>query len=101
MARKNQVFEGIRDGLRDAVAYAQGTAAPKDFRVHIPSEIDVVAIRKKLKLTQAAFAQQFGISVKNVRDWEQGRSTPDGAARAYLLVIDRNPEAVRKALRAA
>jgi transcriptional regulator with XRE-family HTH domain len=51
-------------------------------------------------LSQAKFANQFGFSVDAVRNWEQGRRQPDVAARAFLMVIDREPEAVCRALSA-
>ncbi|MEO1244337.1 MAG: helix-turn-helix domain-containing protein [Pseudomonadota bacterium] len=58
----------------------------------------VQIIRRALKLSQDEFAQRYGISVGTLRDWEQNRSTPDLAAQAYLKVIAREPEMVRKAL---
>ncbi len=59
------------------------------------------AIRTKLNMSQEEFAGRFGFSVKTLRHWEQGRRIPEGPARAYLLVLDRNPKAVQKALKAA
>lgn len=67
-------------------------------KVHIPSQIDVRRIRSKASMTQSEFAEHFGVSVRTVQDWEQGRRVPVGAARAFLLVIDREPEAVHRAL---
>lgn len=58
---------------------------------------DVRSIRSRLGLTQADFAEQFGLSVSTVRDWEQGRRNPDGPARVLLSVIDQQPDVVRKA----
>ena len=52
-------------------------------------------------MTQEAFAQRFWFSVNTLRHWEQGKRIPEGPTRAYLLVIDRAPKAVTKALRAA
>jgi putative transcriptional regulator len=69
--------------------------------VHIPPEIDVRAIRSRLGMTQQQFAVSFGFSVNTVRHWEQGRRVPEGPTRAYLMVIDREPLAVQKALRIA
>jgi putative transcriptional regulator len=60
----------------------------------------VKAIRTKLNLTQAQFAGRFGFSINTLRHWEQGCRVPKGPTRAYLLVINRNPKAVQKALRA-
>ena len=62
---------------------------------------DAIAIARRLGLTQRDFAARFGFSLARVRDWEQGRSRPDGALRAYLLVIEREPKAVARALKAA
>ena len=95
------VAAGIRRGLEQALAFADGTADYSKYRVHIPHEIDVKRIRAKLSMTQAQFAQAFGFSVDTLRHWEQGRRMPDGPARAYLKVIDHAPKAVAKALKAA
>jgi len=95
------IAESIRRGLEEALAYAEGTADPSLYKVHIPAHVDVKAIRTKLGLTQERFAARFGFNINTLRHWEQGRRVPEGPTRAYLLVIDREPEAVRKALRLA
>ena len=90
-------------GMENAVAHARGEkpgARETAVRVIIPAQVDVASIRRKLGLTQERFAEQFGFSVKNVRNWEQGIRQPEGAARAYLVVIDRKPDAVQEALAA-
>lgn len=97
----NKVAESIRRGLEEALAYAAGKADTSRYAVHIPEDIDVKAIRDKLDMTQEEFAGRFGFSINTLRHWEQGRRVPEGPARAYLLVIDRNPKAVQKALKAA
>lgn len=58
----------------------------------------VSIVRRALRLSQEEFSQRFRIPLGTLRDWEQGRKEPDAAARAYLVVIARNPEAVREAL---
>jgi putative transcriptional regulator len=55
-------------------------------------------IRRALGWTQEEFAARYHIPIGTLRDWEQGLSEPDQAARAYLTVIAREPEIVRKAL---
>ena len=99
MSRK--VADGILRGLKEAIAFAEGTADMSLYRVHIPPEIDVRAIRGRLGLTQQQFAVRFGFNINTLRHWEQGRRVPEGPTRAYLIVIDREPEAVQKALRIA
>jgi putative transcriptional regulator len=59
-----------------------------------------VAIRTKIGLSQDDFATAFGFTVNQIRDWEQGRSRPLGGVRAYLMIIDRDPNGVLNMLRA-
>ncbi len=99
MTRK--IADSIRKGLEEAIEYSRGTADKRSYRTHIPKQIDVRAIRSRLSMTQEEFSARFGFSVNTLRHWEQGKRQPEGAARAYLLVIDRAPKAVQKALRAA
>lgn len=93
------VADSIRRGLEQALTYAEGAADDRDYRVRVPERIDVKAIRAKLNWTQEEFAGRFGFSVNTLRHWEQGSRQPEGPTRAYLLVIDRAPEAVLDALR--
>jgi len=99
MSRK--VARSIHRGLTQALAYAKREAREENYRVHVPAEIDVRAIREKLGLTQTQFAARFAFSVNTLRHWEQGKRQPEGPARAYLQVIARTPKAVERALRAA
>jgi len=96
-----RVADGILRGLKQALAFAEGTAEPGTYVVHIPPEIDVKAIRGRLGLTQQEFAVRFVFNINALRHWEQGRRVPEGPTRAYLMVIDREPKAVEKALRIA
>ena len=58
----------------------------------------VKTIRRALGMTQEAFAERYMIPLGTLRDWEQGRSEPDQATRAYLKVIAKEPETVSRAL---
>jgi putative transcriptional regulator len=58
----------------------------------------VKIIRRALGLSQEEFAAHYRIPIGTLRDWEQGRSEPDAPGRAYLRVIAKEPELVRKAL---
>ena len=91
--------ERVLRGLREAVAHAKGE--PNKVVVHAPASVDVKAIRAKLKLSQAAFARRFGFSLDSVQNWETGRRQPEGPARMFLTVIDREPEAVQRAIKNA
>lgn len=59
---------------------------------------DVRAIRERLGLSQEAFAQRFQISLRTVQEWEQRRRVPEGPALTLLRVIERDPQAVERAL---
>ncbi len=83
-------------GARQALAYARG--AREGFVAHVPDEVDVAAIRRRLGLSQNDFAARFGFRLDALQNWEQGRRRPDGAARAFLRVIEREPDAVLRAL---
>jgi len=98
---RRTVAKSILRGLEEAVAFAAGDVDQRKYRVHVPRRIDVRAIRTKLGMTQQEFAGEFGFSVNTLRHWEQGKRQPEGPTRAYLLVIDRAPDTVRKVLRAA
>ena len=88
--------ESILRGAHQALAYARG--ARDSFVAHVPDEVDVVAIRTRLGLSQGEFATRFGFKLDALQNWEQGRRRPDGAVRAFLRVIEREPEAVLRAL---
>lgn len=95
MAKKSRILQGAYEALD----FAKGEADPKEFSVHIPEEVDVKGIRERLHMTQHQFASAFGFSLSAVRHWEQQRRKPEGAARAYLMVIAKQPDVVREALR--
>lgn len=57
--------------------------------------IDVRAIRISLQMTQEMFAEKFGFNLSTLRQWEQGRARPDGAARTLLMVVSRSPEIIK------
>lgn len=61
-------------------------------------EVNIKALRRRLGLTQEAFAGCYGLDVKTLRNWEQGRTEPDGAARVLLQMIDRDPDKVMELL---
>jgi putative transcriptional regulator len=77
-----QIAEDDRESIRDAAAYAR-------------------RVRRKVGLSQVAFAKRIGVPVDTVRNWEQGKRAPQGPARALLRVIDRAPEAALQALERA
>jgi putative transcriptional regulator len=95
--KKMTAGESMIAGARQALAFARGEP-DHGCIVHIPEEIDVKAIRKKVNMSQEEFARQFGFSKRTLEHWEHGRRVPTGPARAFLTVIAREPDAVRRAL---
>jgi putative transcriptional regulator len=95
----NAAYTKIAEGLNEALAIAKGERKPA--RLHVPPEVDVQAIRAKARMSQDRFASAFGFTIHQIRQWEQGRSRPLGAMRAYLMLIDRDPAAVLEFLHAA
>jgi putative transcriptional regulator len=93
-------FNQIAAGLADALAIVKGEADPSTYRIHTPTEVNARRIRQKLGLTREQFAGRFALPLGTVRDWEQHRRTPEGPARVLLTVIEREPQAVTRALAA-
>lgn len=91
-----RAFDLIMGGLDDVESYLDGER--QGFAIHIPEEVDVKAIRQRLKLSQPKFAETFGFSVGRIRDWEQRRFPVDAPSRVLLTVIEREPAAVLRAL---
>ena len=93
-------FDAMTDKDRHAAALADPDAQPlsKEDFARMKRTPQVKIIRRALGLSQDDFAARYQIPIGTLRDWEQGRATPDQAARAYLKVIARNPDVVRKAL---
>ncbi len=89
--------ERIMQGLKEALAHAQGDEVP-GIVVHVPTTIDVSAVRQRTGLSQAAFSRRIGVSPATLRNWEQGRRAPDGAARVLLAMLARNPRIVEETL---
>lgn len=85
----------ILAGLEEALEHASGVqTSAKERRIQVQPSVDVRNIRRRLALTQQAFAAQFGFSVAAVRHWEQGSRVPETSARLLLTLIDRDPDYV-------
>ncbi len=97
------VLEQLREGRKDIKAYLRGDDSGVTMSaVAIPDDVDVKAIRERQGLSQSEFAKAYGFKLSVVKSWERTKSRrkPDPAARMYLKVIDCEPEAVMRAIRA-
>lgn len=89
---KDELFNELVASVRAGGKILHGETGPaRSFVVETP---DVKKIRRDFKLTQDEFAALLGISVKTLRNWEQGRRAPGGAARVLLQVAAKHPEAI-------
>jgi putative transcriptional regulator len=95
---KKDTFDELLTSIEQGGRIVRGKKAPsRVFRIENP---DVPAIRQHLGLTQQKFAALLGISPATLRNWEQGRRKPEGAARVLLCVAAKYPEAVLETVRA-
>ena len=100
-SRQRTVGQEIIASLKEAIVWAGGADVPvRVTTVQVPTT-DVRAVRRKLGLSQSEFAAKFGFQSATLKNWEQGRTRPDGPARVLLAVIARHPEAVEDTLRKA
>jgi len=96
---KADAFAQLVKSVRQAGRVRRGSARPSRTVAFAPA--DVKAIRRRLRKSQTEFALMIGVSVATLRNWEQGRRTPDGPALALLRVASAEPKAVARALRGA
>ncbi len=93
---KDGQFKDLLLSVKQAGEIRRGERKPS--RVFHYAPMKVKQIREKLGLTQIAFAKMICVSPATLRNWEQGRTYPEGAAIALLRVADSKPEAVLEAL---
>ena len=98
MTTRTDLGRELEAALAEVLAHVRGEAVLPSRIVDDPAAEHIVALRKRMKLSRQKFADRFGLDARAVQDWEQGRRVPDRAARVLLTVIDRDPEAVVRAL---
>jgi putative transcriptional regulator len=85
------------ESMGEACVHAEGK--PSRVRVRVVEVPDVRAIRRKLRMSQTEFAEQYRIPLPTLKNWEQGRRQPDAPAAAYLHVIALRPREISDALK--
>ena len=98
MTTRTDLGREMEAALAEVLAHVRCKAVLPSRIVDDPAAEHIVALRKRMKLSRRKFADRFGLGARAVQDWEQGRRVPDRAARVLLTVIDRDPEAVVRAL---
>ena len=93
---KDQLFDELLNSVKEAGQILRGEREP--FRAFSVNALDVRRIREDLELSQPQFAALVHVSVKTLRNWEQGVRKPGGAAAALLTAIRNDPKHVISAL---
>ena len=94
---KGKDFQALLTSIDEARAIRAGKRKPS--RVITFNPVAVKTIRKRLHVSQTQFAHLIRVSAATLRNWEQGRTYPEGAARALLKIAAHRPDAVLAALR--
>jgi len=93
------VFEQVKAGLEEVLAYGRGELNLKTTVLPLPpppaSRAKLIALRKKLKMSQSVFAAALNVSTKLVQSWEQGVRKPDRGELRLIEILGREPELVR------
>jgi putative transcriptional regulator len=94
------VFEQIKTGLEQALAHGRGELTLKTTTLPLPpapaSPAKVIALRKKLKMSQSIFAAALNVSTKLVQSWEQGVRKPDHGDLRLIEILIKQPDVVGK-----
>jgi putative transcriptional regulator len=93
----DELFRELEASVREGGAILRGEKAPS--RTFVIENPDVKSIRDSFRMSQPDFAAMLGISVKTLRNWEQGRRKPVGPARVLLQIVAKHPELVWDAVR--
>jgi putative transcriptional regulator len=89
---KDEVFDELVASVKEGGAILRGESpASRTFDL---TPLNIKQIRERYELTQNQFASLLGISVRTLRNWEQGRRTPVGPARVLLQIAARHPDAI-------
>ena len=91
-----RIVEILPDGSERAISSeplaATAPANMDDAPQGAPDAVYAKGVRARTKLTQVEFAARIGVPIETVRNWEQGKRSPRGPARALLKLIERAPD---------
>jgi putative transcriptional regulator len=94
---KEELFDELVESIREAGAIRRGQQPPS--RAFAVDSASIRQVRSIYDLTQKQFAAMLGISIGTLRNWEQGRRTPDGPARVLLQIAASHPDAILDVVR--
>jgi len=90
---RKKLFDELLESVKQATAIERGKLKPSRVFV-VNKKNEVARVRARLGLSQSRFASLLGISANTLKNWEQGRRQPTGAAKVLLRVAVRHPQAV-------
>lgn len=94
---KKRDFDELVKSIKQAGEIRRGKRKPS--RIHLHPETEIALLRERLGTSQTEFAEMIQVSVATLRNWEQGRRTPQGPAKALLSLVAAMPNESRKLLR--
>lgn len=97
MTKRTELGLELEAGLREAIAHRRGEIALESRIIEPMPASRVKAIRKAVAKSPKDFEKRFGVPARTLEGWEQGRKV-DVASRVLLKVIEKEPEAVERAL---
>jgi putative transcriptional regulator len=96
MVMDKKLFEQLAESMEQMGEITRGERSPS--REFVVDALEVKAVRAATGLSQARFAQVIDVQVGTLRNWEQGRRSPTGPAKALLKAIRNDPKHVIQAL---
>lgn len=94
---KDELFSELIASVKEGGEILSGKK--EAARTFLLEPLDIKRIRDGYNLTQTQFAAMLGISVRTLRNWEQGRRVPEGPAMVLLQIADKHPEAILDTVR--
>jgi len=91
---RKELFDELLESVKQATAIERGEVKPSRLFVVKDSKNEVARVRSRLGLSQSRFASLLGISANTLKNWEQGRRQPNGAAKILLKIAARHPKVV-------
>lgn len=87
----------LEEAMREVIAHQRGEIELPTYEIEVMPPERIKKIRKRVAKSPGEFERRYGVPARTLEGWEQGRKL-DVAARVLLTVIDREPEAVERAL---
>lgn len=88
------LLDSLESGIGDYERFITGGVDLPSRKFLVPVQVDVRAIRERQQLSQEEFAYKYNISVSTIRNWEQGKRSPEQSSAMLLKLIDKFPEQI-------